>query len=76
MTFSEPVTDFTSGDVTLSGTANPTSAVVTGSGTSYDVAVSGMTADGTIVASLAAGVTHDAANNPSSASTSTDNVVT
>jgi hypothetical protein len=74
--FSEPVTDFATGDVTLSGTAGATTAVVTGGGTTYNVAVSGMTVDGTIIASLLAGVAHDAANNPSAASTSTDNTVT
>jgi hypothetical protein len=74
--FSEPVSDFATGDVTLSGTAGATTATVTGSGTTYNVAVSGMTASGTVIASLLAGVAHDAANNPSWASTSTDNVVT
>lgn len=74
--FSEPVTDFATGDVTLSGTAGATTATVTGSGTTYNVAVSGMTANGTVIASLLAGVAHDAANNPSLASTNTDNSVT
>ena len=35
-----------------------------------------MTANGTVIASLLVGVAHDAANNPSLASTSTDNTVT
>jgi len=74
--FSEPVTDFATGDVTLSGTAGATTATVTGSGTTYNVAISGMTGSGTVIASLLAGVAHDAANNPSVASTSTDNTVT
>jgi O-glycosyl hydrolase/regulation of enolase protein 1 (concanavalin A-like superfamily) len=74
--FSEIVTDFATGDVTLSGTAGATTATVTGSGATYNVAVSGMTANGTVIASLLAGVAHDAANNPSLASTSTDNTVT
>ena len=34
-------------------------ATVTGSGTTYNVAVSGMTGSGTVIASLAAGVVHD-----------------
>src|SRR5207237_1184021 len=76
VTFSESVSDFATGDVTLSGTAGATTAVVSGSGTTYDVAVSGMATDGTVIASLAAGVAHDAATNPSAASTSTDNTVT
>src|SRR2546422_2578819 len=53
-----------------------TTAVVTGSGTTYNVAVSGMTTNGTVLSSLGAGVAHDAASNASAASTSTDNQVT
>ncbi len=75
--FSEPVSDFTTGDVTFSGTAPGTLVgTVTGSGTTYNVAVSGMTGSGTVVASIAAGKAHDAAGNPNAASTSTDNTVT
>src|SRR4051812_12065770 len=74
--FSEAVSDFDFTDVTLSGTAGATTAIVTGSGTTYDVAVSGMTSDGSVIASLAGGVAHDAATNASTASTSTDNTVT
>ena len=74
--FTEAVTDFATGDVTLGGTAGATTAIVTGSGTTYNVAVSGMTADGTVMASVAAGVAHDGATNASKASTSTDNIVT
>ncbi len=76
VTFSEPVTDFATGDVTLGGTAGATTATVTGSGTTYNVAVSGMTGPGTVMASVAAAVAHDASNNPNSSSTSTDNIVT
>ena len=75
--FSESVNDFATGDVTISGTAGGTkTATVTGSGTTYNVAVSGMTTPGTVIASVAAGVAHDLAGNASSASTSTDNSVT
>jgi hypothetical protein len=77
--FTEPVTGFITGDVTLSGTADATTATVAeiapNDGTTYSVAVSGMTADGTVIASLAAGVATDAAGNSSKASTSTDNTV-
>ena len=41
----------------------------------YNVAVSGMTGDGKVIASIAKGVAHDAAGNPNLASTSTDNSV-
>jgi len=74
--FSESVSDFATGDVTLSGTAGATSALVTGSGTTYNVAVSGMNSDGTVIANLLSGVAHDTAGNLSEASTSTDNIVT
>jgi CSLREA domain-containing protein len=75
--FSEAVSDFAAEDVTLGGTAPGTLvAVVSGSGTTYDVAVSGMTDTGTVVASLVAGVAHTAADNPNQTSTSTDNQIT
>jgi uncharacterized repeat protein (TIGR02543 family) len=74
--FSEGVADFATGDVTLSGTAGATTAVITGSGTTYNVAVSGMTGSGTVMVTIAAGVATDAAGNPNVASTSTDNTVT
>ncbi|MEY2494848.1 MAG: large repetitive protein [Verrucomicrobiota bacterium] len=74
--FSEPVTGFGSGGVTLSGTAGAINKVVTGSGTTYNVAVSGMTSQGTIIASVAAGSAADTAGNTNTASTSTDNTVT
>ena len=75
--FSEPVTGFTSADVSLGGTAGGTkTATVTGSGTTYNVAVSGITSDGTVTVSLAAGGAVDGAGNTSAASTSTDGAVT
>ena len=46
------------------------------SGTTYTVSVSGMTQDGTVIASVTAGKAHDAAGNANLASTSTDNTVT
>lgn len=79
--FSEPVTDFDdAADITLSGTANPSTAVVTETspmdGTTYNVAVSGMTtSNGTVIASISANAAVDAAGNTSSASTSADNQV-
>ncbi len=76
VTFSETVTGFATGDVTLAGTAGATTATVTGSGTTYNVAVSGMTGSGTVIATVAAGKAVDAAGNNNAASTSTDNTVT
>ncbi len=76
--FSESVTDFATGDVKLSSSTTPGTLVgtVTGSGTTYNVAVSGMTGSGNVIASIDAGVAHDAAANPNTASTSLDNSVT
>jgi len=77
--FSQPVADFTADDVTVGSTASGDLAVavapVGADGTMYDVTVRGMTGSGTVVASIAAGTTHDAAGNPIGASTSTDNEV-
>jgi len=74
--FSESVTGFTSSSVSLSGTAGAGTVVVTGSGPTYSVAVSGMVTNGTVVATIAAGAVQDLASNPNTASTSTDNTVT
>ncbi|MDP6523855.1 MAG: YDG domain-containing protein [Kiritimatiellia bacterium] len=75
--FSESVSDFATGDVTITGTASGSkTATVTGSGTTYNVAVSGMTGGGTVIAAIAAGKAHDATGNANTASTSTDNTVT
>jgi hypothetical protein len=74
--FSEAVSDFVTSDVTVSGTAPGTLVgTVTGGGTTYNVAVSGMTGEGSVIASIAVGKAHDAAGNSNAASTSTDNTV-
>jgi hypothetical protein len=74
--FSEAVADFNTGDVAISGTAGATTQVITGSGTTYDVAISGMTKDGTVIATVPVAVAHDAAGNANEVSKSTDNSVT
>jgi hypothetical protein len=75
--FSEPVTGFTASDVSFTGsTAGGTvAAAVSGSGDTYTVSVSGMTSSGNVVASVPAAAAVDADNNPTLASTSTDNSV-
>jgi hypothetical protein len=79
-TFSESVTGFTDGDVTVTGTAGATSATVVevapNNDTTFAVAVAGMTGAGTVVASVGAAVATDAAGNQNTASTSPDNAVT
>ncbi len=75
VTFSESVTEFTTGDVVLSGSAGATTAQVSGSNASYTVTVTGMTGPGDVVATIPAGVAKSALNDLSLASTSTDNTV-
>jgi hypothetical protein len=74
--FSETVTGFSSSGVAISGTAGGTKTVtVTGGPITYNVAVSGMTSSGTVIATISAGVAQDSAGNWNIASTSTDNSV-
>ena len=63
-------------DVTIEGTADPTTATVTGSGATYNVAVSGMAIDGAVTVSISDGAASDLAGNPSRTSISADNDVT
>ena len=75
--FSEPVTGFTNGDVTVGGTAGGTkTASISGTGPVYTVTISGATGNGTITASIGASTVLDLAANNNTASTSTDNTVT
>ncbi|MGH8248212.1 MAG: choice-of-anchor Q domain-containing protein, partial [Gammaproteobacteria bacterium] len=78
--FSEPVTGFSDSGVSLSGSAGATTAVVTeiapNDGTTYDVAVSGMTSNGTVIADIQAGAAQDGDSNANLASASADNTVT
>lgn len=73
VTFSEPVTGFSAADVVLSGGIGG-SASVSGTGPGYTVSVNGLTADGTLAASVVAGAATDVAGNASLVSTS-DSVV-
>ena len=74
--FTKTVTDFTSSDVTFSGTVlGNLVATITGSGTTYDVAVTGMASTGKLIASIAAGKAHDSLGLGNTVSTSTDNTV-
>ena len=76
LTFSENVYGLTDGDITVSGGAGATTAVVTGSGATYNVAVTGMTGSGTVVITLATGKVTDVAGNFNTTTTNTDNTVT
>ncbi len=80
--FNEPVSasSFTSADVTVTytgvGMGTTKTKVITGSGATYNVAVSGMDASGTVDVAIAAGKVLDLADNSNTVSTSTDNIVT
>jgi len=78
--FSEPVTGFDSADISFSGSSIITSGanvVVTGSGTTYNVAVSNLSSNGGVLrASVRYGAATDGVGNLSIASSSSDNSVT
>ncbi len=73
--FSKPVIGFDASKVNLSGTAGASLVSVTGSGSTYNLAVTGMKTKGTVVASIPADVVTDEAGNKNAASTSLDNTV-
>jgi Lamin Tail Domain/RTX calcium-binding nonapeptide repeat (4 copies) len=81
-TFSEPVTGFDANDIDLSQstTSGMLTATVTETGTMdgtiYEIAVTGMTGNGEVVATVAANAATDASGNPNTPSTSIDNTVT
>ncbi|HNP76818.1 MAG TPA: T9SS type A sorting domain-containing protein [Cyclobacteriaceae bacterium] len=78
--FSEAINPatFTAGDISISGTAigaiagTPTTA----DNITWNVPVTGMTTDGTVIAAIAAAAVTDVAGNNNTVSTSTDNTVT
>ncbi|MFL5331529.1 MAG: hypothetical protein ACJ8C4_21780 [Gemmataceae bacterium] len=74
--FSEAVTGFNGGDIVFGGTAGANTAIVTGSGTTYNVAVSGMTHAGTVIITIPSGAAVNGSGQSNLASTSTDNQVT
>jgi large repetitive protein len=75
--FSEPVKNFDATDLTFTGITGA-AATVTGDGTgqNYNVAVTGLSAPGTLTATVKASGATDLAGNGNTASTSTDNSVT
>jgi hypothetical protein len=75
--FSETVTGFTAADISFAGSTvgGTLAAVISGTGPTYTVTVTGMTTDGNVVASVPAASVTDLAGNPNTASTSTDNIV-
>jgi len=70
-TFSESVTDFVIGDITVTGTANdgsPEASNFAGSGTTYTFDVIKGSSDGTVLVSIAAGVAIDVSTDENSTS--------
>ena len=66
VTFSESVSNFVVGDITVTGTANdgsPTASNFAGSGDTYTFDVVSGSSDGTVIVSVAAGTATDASNN-------------
>ncbi len=78
--FSESITGFDGSDVILSGTAGATTAIVMqtapNDGTTYNVAVSGMALEGTVIANINSGAATDSSGNANTASVSIDKTVT
>jgi len=82
--FSEPINTatFTADDVDLSASTAPGATVSSVTeiepydGTTFEIEVSGMTGNGTVTASIPAGVVQDLGGNANLASTSSDNTVT
>ncbi|MDP7014778.1 MAG: Ig-like domain-containing protein [Pirellulaceae bacterium] len=73
--FTEPILGFDSADVTIGGSAGATTAAVTGAGSTYNVAVSGMTQGGSVTLDIGAGVANDLAGNLNAAASAIDNSV-
>ncbi|WP_287158006.1 Ig-like domain-containing protein [Chloroflexus sp.] len=81
--FNKPInpTTFTASDITLGGSAPGTltvtiTEIAPNNGTTFEVVVSGMSGNGTVIASIPVNVVQDLAGNGNTASTSTDNEVT
>jgi hypothetical protein len=78
--FSEAITQFDPTDIRVSGTAGAStvtlSEVAPNDGTTFNVAVSGMSVGGTVIVFIDSGKVFDKAGHPNLPSTSTDNSVT
>jgi hypothetical protein len=73
-TFSSDVSGFTAAGIQLGGSAAPDSAIVTGGGSVYTIAVSGMTGSGTVTATIVDGAARDVATGFSSPASATASV--
>lgn len=76
ITFSEDVSGFTIEDIVLSGSPTATISSLTGSGSNYEVEITGLHNGDILTATIPANVVVDLGGNGNEASTSTDNQVT
>lgn len=76
VSFNEAIFNFENSDISLSGTANPTTANVTNiGGNDYNVAVTGMTGTGTVIINLNTNMVIDIADNGNGPTINSDNSV-
>jgi hypothetical protein len=66
--FSQPVTGFDATDITLVGANATATASVTGSDSTYSIAITGLTTDGKVGVTIVAAAANDLASQPSAAS--------
>jgi len=74
--FNGAVSDFSEEDITLKGTAIPTSVTVTGSGTTYNVQITETQMNGTVIIDIPIGAAHNSFANPNATPVIIDNEVT
>ncbi len=80
-TFSEPTSDFTANDITISGTAtdNGTTATITSlapnDGTTYEISITDLAQNGFVILNIDSLTAHNSTNHTNYHSTSTDNIV-
>jgi hypothetical protein len=73
--FSENVNDFTYEDLTLSGSANPKKIIISGSGSIYNAAITGMTDNGNVIIDLPENKVHSIVGLGNSASNNIGNQI-
>ena len=73
ITFTEPVSDFTTADITLGGDVDAAVTGLTANGNTYTATIApDNNVEGSVTIQVPAGVAHDAANNPNTASNEED----
>ena len=75
LVFSEPVIDLNKESIDLSGAAQAQTVVITGSGTEYNIAVSGMLNNGPVIINIPEGKVHNSVGSPNLPAVIIDNEV-